>query len=648
MASLDFRTVLTGYMLTSIICMLVVASLWRQNRARSAGLGWWLGDFAMQAGGLLLLTLRDVVPDVLSMVVGSGLIVGGTPVLYAGLRAYLGIPGRSGYNAALMVLFLWIHTYFALVEPNLLVRNLSMAVFLFVFCLQCAVLLLRQPDPVMRSASSTVGWVMAGFCVVSLVRIGAESWLPPTPHMFGQNAFITLVLLSYQMLYIGLTFALFLMVNRQLVSALGNELTALKVADDALRASEARLQQAERDAKSGHWELHIDSRKVFGSAGAQAIYGLKGRDFDYSTIKEVPLPAYRPALDAALQGLLEGRAPYDLDIQIRAADTGAIKDVHSSATFNRDKRIVFGVIQDVTERKVADHQLQLAASVFTHASEGIAITDAAGTIINVNAAFTRITGFSHAEAVGNNPRILKSDHQPPAFYEAMWHALKQQGRWSGEIWNRRQSGELYAEKLTISGVRDGSGALTHYVALFSDITLMKAHETELNRLAHIDPLTQLPNRSLLAERLHDALILSQQRTRTSAVVFLDLDGFKGVNDTHGHDAGDELLVALANRLKGTLREGDTLARVGGDEFVALLTDLARPADSEPVLKRMLQAVAEPVRLTQAVVQVSASIGVTHYPQDNADADTLLAHADQAMYAAKHAGRNRCEIFTPSH
>lgn len=647
MITLDLRTVLTGYLVTSVICMLVMASLWRQNRTRFAGLGWWMAEFVMQTSGLLLLMLRDAVPDVLSMVVGSGLIVGGTPVLYAGLCAHVGKPHQPRGNLALMALFLLIQGYFSLVQPNLVARNVGIAVFLFIFCLLCAVLLLRLPNQALRRAAQPVGWVVAGFCAVSLVRVVAEGVLPPAHHMFEQGAYLALVLMTNQMLYIGLTFALFMLVNRQLVSALGAELAALKTADEALRASEARLQQAERDAKSGHWELHIDTRLVIGSAGAQAIYGLHGNNFDYSTIKDVPLPAYRPALDAAMQGLLEGRAPYDLDIQIRTADTGAIKDVHSSATFHKDKRMVFGILQDVTERKAADHQLKLAASVFTHASEGITITDATGTIIDVNAAFTRITGYSPAEAVGQNPRILKSGRHPPAFYQAMWHDLIHLGNWSGEIWNRRKSGAVYAEMLTISGVRDATGTLTHYVALFSDITLMKAHESELERLAHLDPLTQLPNRTLLAERLHNAMVASQQRTRALAVVFLDLDGFKGVNDTHGHDAGDELLIALTNRLKGTLREGDTLARMGGDEFVALLTDLAQPQDCEPVLMRMLQAVAEPVRLTQAVVQVSASIGVTHYPQDNADADTLLAHADQAMYTAKHGGRNRYAVFAPT-
>ncbi|MBY0466732.1 MAG: hypothetical protein K2W33_17490, partial [Burkholderiales bacterium] len=231
---LDFRTVLTGYLFTSVICMLVMVSLWRQNRGHVAGVGYWLADFVMQATGLLLLTLRDAIPDMLSVLLGSGLIVAGTPVLYLGLRAYLGKPARLGYNAALLALFMVVHTWFLLVEPSQLARNVNMAVFLFVFCMQCAALLLRQADPAVRRAAAPVGWVMAGFCVVSLVRIGTEWLLPPAHHMFAQSAYISLVLMAYQMLYIGLTFALFLMVNRQLAQALGNEVKALAASSEAL------------------------------------------------------------------------------------------------------------------------------------------------------------------------------------------------------------------------------------------------------------------------------------------------------------------------------------------------------------------------------------------------------------------------------
>jgi diguanylate cyclase (GGDEF)-like protein/PAS domain S-box-containing protein len=289
-------------------------------------------------------------------------------------------------------------------------------------------------------------------------------------------------------------------------------------------------------------------------------------------------------------------------------------------------------------------KLQLAASVFTHAREGIMITDARGSIVDVNETFTRITGFSREEALGQNPRMLNSGRQPPEYYAAMWRALLETGHWNGEVWNRRKDGEVYAEMQTVSAVRDAAGNTQNYVALFSDITPMKAHQQQLEHIAHYDALTHLPNRVLLADRLQQAILQSQRRRHSLAVVFLDLDGFKSVNDRHGHAVGDTLLIALAQRMKASLREGDTLARMGGDEFVVILVDLEQAQDCDPVLERLLLAVSAPFESGSAVLQVSASMGVTIYPQDGSDADLLMRHADQAMYAAKQAGKNRYHLF----
>lgn len=282
-------------------------------------------------------------------------------------------------------------------------------------------------------------------------------------------------------------------------------------------------------------------------------------------------------------------------------------------------------------------RLQLAASVFTHAREGIIITDADGTIVEVNDTFTRITGYPREEALGQNPQMLQSGRHGPEYYAAMGKTLIEKGHWTGEAWNRRKNGEVYAELLTISAVQDATGKTRNYVALFTDITAMKEHEQQLEHIAHHDALTSLPNRVLLADSLQQAMVQSQRRNRSLAVVYFDLDGFKAVNDTHGHDVGDELLIAIAQRMKDALREGDTLARIGGDEFVAVLVDLERPQDCETVLERLLQAAADPVTVRQQVLHVSASIGVTLYPQDG-------ANADQAMYQAKQAGKNRYHLF----
>ena len=297
------------------------------------------------------------------------------------------------------------------------------------------------------------------------------------------------------------------------------------------------------------------------------------------------------------------------------------------------------------ERKAAQEQLQLAAGVFTHALEGIMITTPDGSIVDVNAAFTSITGYTREDALGKNPRFLHSGRHSADYFAAMWHNLVANGYWYGEVWNRRKSGEVFAEMQAISAVRDAQGKVSQYISLFSDITERKAHESQLEHIAHFDPLTNLPNRVLLADRLQQAMAQAQRRQQQVAVAFLDLDGFKAINDQHGHVIGDQVLITLARRMREALRECDTIARIGGDEFVAVLIDLEDSTASVPLLNRLLAAAALPVQVGDLMPQVSASVGVTFYPQaQEMDADQLMRQADHAMYQAKMAGKNRFCVF----
>ncbi|MBK1685786.1 hypothetical protein CKO18_19740 [Rhodoferax fermentans] len=285
-----------------------------------------------------------------------------------------------------------------------------------------------------------------------------------------------------------------------------------------------------------------------------------------------------------------------------------------------------------------------AAFVFTHIREGIVITQADGSIIDVNDAFVRITGYSRAEVLGKNPRFLNSGRQDKAFYEAMWSELLATGQWRGEIWNRRKDGEVFAELLTISAVPDSQGKVQQFVAVFNNITSIKAYQDELEHSARYDPLTNLPNRVFLADRMRNAMTQAQRRQLLLGVVFIDLDGFKAINDHHGHEAGDQMLVTLAERMRLSLRESDTLARNGGDEFVALLADLAAPADAIPTLERLLEAASQPMDWRGQTLTVTASMGISFFPQSNKRTrDELLHEADMAMYQAKMAGKNRYHL-----
>ncbi|MBT3067470.1 bifunctional diguanylate cyclase/phosphodiesterase [Rhodoferax sp. U11-2br] len=307
------------------------------------------------------------------------------------------------------------------------------------------------------------------------------------------------------------------------------------------------------------------------------------------------------------------------------------------------------VLFDISERIAAQEQLFLAASVFSQAREGIMITNTRGQIVNVNAAFTHITGYSRDEVLHQRPSMLSSGRQNATFYTAMWHDILNKGHWYGEIWNRRKNGEVYAELQTITTVRDAKGTATHYVALFSDITSFKASQTRLEHSAHYDLLTNLPNRALLADRLRQDMAQAQRHDVLLAVAYVDLDSFKAVNDEYGHETGDRLLVALSNRMKEVMREGDTLARIGGDEFVAVLTDLVDTAGCLPMLHRLLAAANQSFLIDGLTLQVSASLGVTFYPQTEAmEPDQLLRQADQAMYQAKQTGKNHYHLFDAVH
>jgi diguanylate cyclase (GGDEF)-like protein/PAS domain S-box-containing protein len=372
---------------------------------------------------------------------------------------------------------------------------------------------------------------------------------------------------------------------------------------------------------------------------------------DCYAMDDYPLPIIHPddreVIISKLELAAHGASENDLSFRIIRKDGQLTWMGGSWQSIKNDNGEALGYrtsFRDISQRKRDEDKLQLAARFFKQAHEGIMVTDATGTIVDVNPTFTKITGYSYENAVGNNPRMLKCAIQSSDFFVDMWKSIRERGYWRGETWSLKKNGDEFAEKLTVSALTDESGLTTHYVCLLSDITERKQQQQQLEQLAHYDPLTNLPNRVLFADRFSQVIAHSKRTSNQLAVCFLDLDDFKSVNDTHGHDVGDQLLVEVAKRIKSTLREGDTASRQGGDEFTLLLGGIKSITHCEQILSRIQHALAQPYVISEHNLEISASLGVTLYPTDNADLGTLLRHADQAMYQAKSAGKNQFHFF----
>lgn len=425
------------------------------------------------------------------------------------------------------------------------------------------------------------------------------------------------------------------------------DVTSRREAEDALRRSEALLNATGHLARVGGWECDTAGNSLRWTPITRALYEV---DDDFEPDLEATLRFYHPddrdLLRKAIEHTLSDGVPYKLELRLHTAK-GRELWVKTTGEAIVEAGCIHGLrgsIQDVTEQRAAETRAGQAHSVFETTSEGILVTDPQQQILAVNGAFSKITGYREDELLGRKPSLLKSGRHDQAFYKAMWTALTTTGKWRGEIWNRRKNGEIYPQLSTISAVRDSSGRLTNYVGVFGDITHHKQSEEGLYELAHTDALTHLPNRALLRARLEQSLRRAERDGGLLALLFLDLDLFKNVNDSLGHPVGDALLQHVADAMAERVRAADTLARLGGDEFVVLMEDLPDPSLAAQLSRRLLEVFAEPFEVMGRQLFITASIGISVYPMDGRDMDTLLGNADVAMYQAKERGRNTYRFF----
>lgn len=422
----------------------------------------------------------------------------------------------------------------------------------------------------------------------------------------------------------------------------------LQQANAKLEQSETSFRSIVENAPIGTCVVGVDYRFILVNRAFCGIVGYPPEELLKLTPFDLTHPDDLVQSRNNLQRLIDGEVDtYQAEKRYIRSD-GELVWVHLTTSLLRDaqgKAISFiGQMQDITERRQAEEKLRLAATIYNCSNEAMMITDAKNCIVATNPAFTSLTGYTAEEVWGKNPSVLSSGQQDKQFYLEMWKTLAERHYWEGDVWNRKKSGEVYAEWLSISAVLDDEEQVQNYVALFTDITEQKQAADLVWRHANYDALTQLPNRRLFRDRLEQGLKKAERNGDVLALLFIDLDHFKEVNDTLGHHAGDDLLVQVASRITAKVRASDTVARLGGDEFTVILSDLADASRIERVAQSLVDTLAQPFLLGKEEVHVSASIGIIVYPDDAQDVHNLLKGADKAMYRSKNEGRNRFSYF----
>ncbi|HEY0635732.1 MAG TPA: EAL domain-containing protein [Gammaproteobacteria bacterium] len=412
---------------------------------------------------------------------------------------------------------------------------------------------------------------------------------------------------------------------------------------------ETRYRRILETTSEGYWLLAPESWRILEVNDSLCrLLGATPQQLLHRSILDFVCEESRTAFQQNLEALSNHPTAITHELKLRASDGRRITVHSSTGTLHDEHGVVtqlFSLLSVLPAGNHSTQELRLAATFFETTSEAITITDTRNRIVAVNPAFCWITGYSEEEVLGRDPSLLSSGRHSAAFYRAMWETLQRLGRWQGEIWNRRKNGEVYPEWLSIVAIRDEHGNVMQHMAIFSDITRRKQDEKKIWHQANFDALTGLPNRTLFLDRLGQAMHQAHRDQRQLALMFIDLDRFKYVNDTHGHAAGDQLLREAARRIRASVTESDTVARLGGDEFTVVLGNFDAILDVEMIADQILQALAQPFDIDGHEAFVSGSVGITLYPDDASELEQLLRNADSAMYRAKEAGRNTFRYFT---
>jgi len=433
--------------------------------------------------------------------------------------------------------------------------------------------------------------------------------------------------------------------------SLAQEIEQREQVNNELQQSESRLARAQLIANVGHWEWDIQTKEVTWSNQIYRILGIKPNSIpaSFEALLNAVIDEEQKTVRTLFTQLLNHNAErYDFEHAIYDVD-GKLRFIHQQGEIIRDSDgnalKLSGVLQDISEHRLADEKMRKLSGAIEQIADSVMITDIQGKVEYVNSSFEKMTGYTSHEIVGNKPSILKSEKQSKSFYQRMWRTIIRGEVFFDVVINRKKDGELYYEEKTITPQKDKSGNITHFISTGKDISERMESQERLHYLAHHDSLTGLPNRALFQDRLSQVITRTRWHKRNIAVLFLDLDRFKVINDSLGHDVGDQVLQTMAQRLSDSIREGDTVARLGGDEFAIILNDIASQEDVAPVAEKILKTMAEPFVANNHELFITTSIGASLYPKDSEDTQGLLKKSDVAMYRAKEKGKNNFQFYT---
>ncbi len=641
---IELKTLILIYIFTTFICLGVMAALWRQNRGHYPGISLWLADYVLQFIGITLVSFRDVLPPLVSLVAGNVIVIGGTVLLYEGLGRFTGKKVRRYHNYAMLAVFTAVHLVFTFARPSLPVRNINLSLALFFLCAQCAWLLLRGADSGLRQATRPAGAVFALYCIVSILYVAATVAMPPGNEFWTSGTIPALALLSYMMLFILLTFSLSLMINRRLVSDVEREFAEKLRAGEELRISEEKFAKAFQTSPYAIAITRLeDGSLVEVNDAFLSITGYSREELAGKTSIDLNLWMNPKEREEVISEIGAGRPVTDRVFRFRKKSGELLTGLFSSQAIRLSAGpCIMSSIADITHRIRAEEDLKghrrFLYDLIERSGNLICIKDRDGRYDLVNTAWEQKTGLNRGDVLGRTDEEIFPGETGQQFRRNDLEVMETGQTLEKEEVLEDAQGTRYFISIKFP-LRDNNDVVTGLCGMITEITERKRAEERIRHLATHDALTGLPGLRLSKDRLAMALGQARRMQNSVAVMFIDLDNFKSVNDTLGHDAGDHVLIETARRLQSCVRETDTVARIGGDEFLVIVTGVTAPEDAGMVAEKIVAAVSTPVPFGGREALLGTSIGIALAPEHGEEMDSLIRLADEAMYRIKNSGKN---------